>query len=132
MKNRYARVQILTYLFLFTFFSSTTSADIVSGDILVPETNTTTRTLGGDASFSLTAEEIPDVRLLANLFLVDAGVDVVINGTSLFTQFNDISEFGPTNVFVGTGVPIPPLIQSSLTHQIQTLTSLKFKTLTIY
>ena len=92
-------------MFLFTFFSSTTSADIVSGDILVPETNTTTRTLGGDASFSLTAEEIPDVRLLANLFLVDAGVDVVINGTSLFTQFNDISEFGPTNVFVGTGVP---------------------------
>ncbi len=107
MTNQYARVQILTYLFLFTFFSSTASADIVldSGAISVPSIDTTMPQSGGIASFSLTAAEIPDVELIADLFIVDAGVDVVVNGTSLFTQFDDISQFGPTDVFVGTGVP---------------------------
>ena len=107
MTNQCALVQVLTYLFLITFFSGTTSADIVldSGSISVPKTNTTVPQLGGTASFSLTADQIPDVELLANLFIVDAGVDVVVNGTSLFTQFNDISQFGPTDVFVGTGFP---------------------------
>lgn len=59
--------------------------------------------LGGTATFNLQASEIPDVELLANFFIVDAGVDIVVNGTSLFPQFEDVSQFGPVAVFSGTG-----------------------------
>jgi len=59
----------------------------------------------GDATFNLTAADIPNVELLADFFLVDAGVDIVINGTSLFPQFDDISQFGPT-IFPGTGATL--------------------------
>ena len=58
---------------------------------------------GGTATFSVTAAEIPDVELLADFLIVDAGVDIVVNGTSLFPQFADISNFGPVPVFSGTG-----------------------------
>ena len=58
---------------------------------------------GGTATFSVTAAEIPDVELLADFLIVDAGVDIVVNGTSLFPQFTDISNFGPVPVFSGTG-----------------------------
>ena len=105
MTNQYARVQILTYLFLFTFFNSTASADIVldSGAISVQEPSGG-GFIGGISTFSLTTAEIPDVELLTNLFIVDAGVDIVVNGTSLFPQFIDVSQFGPDSVFLGTGV----------------------------
>lgn len=58
---------------------------------------------GGTATFSVTAAEIPDVELLADFLIVDAGVDIVVNGTSLFPQFFDISQFGNVPVFSGTG-----------------------------
>ena len=57
----------------------------------------------GTSTFSVTAAEIPDVELLADFLIVDAGVDIVVNGTSLFPQFADISNFGPVPVFSGTG-----------------------------
>ena len=58
---------------------------------------------GGTATFSVTAAEIPDVELLADFLIVDSGVDIVVNGTSLFPQFVDISQFGNVPVFSGTG-----------------------------
>ena len=58
---------------------------------------------GGTATFSVTAAEIPDVELLADFLIVDSGVDIVVNGTSLFPQFVDISQFGTVPVFSGTG-----------------------------
>lgn len=61
--------------------------------------------LGGTSTFSVTATEIPDVELLANFLIVDAGVEIVVNGTPLFPQFDDISQFGPVAVFSGTGEP---------------------------
>ena len=45
------------------------------------------------------------MELLANLTVVDAGVNIVINGTSLFPLFTDISQFGPESVFLNTGEP---------------------------
>ena len=59
--------------------------------------------LAGTATFSVTAAEIPDVELLADFLIVDAGVDIVVKGTSLFPQFVDISNFGNETVFSGTG-----------------------------
>ena len=55
--------------------------------------------LAGTTTFNLTAADIPNVELLADFFVVDAGVDIVINGTSLFPQFDDLSQFGNVTVF---------------------------------
>ncbi len=59
--------------------------------------------MAGTAMFNVSAAEIPNVELLANLTIVDAGVNVVINGTSLFPLYDDISQFGPESVFLNTG-----------------------------
>lgn len=104
MKNQYTRARTLTLFFLFTFFSATTYADIIDSGVISVAEPAGGGFIGGTSTFSLTAAEIPDVELLADLFIVDAGVDIVVNGTSLFPQFNDISQFGPTSVFLGTGV----------------------------
>lgn len=73
-----------------------------SGPIAVSEPSGT-GFLAGTATFNVAAADIPDVELLANFTVVDAGVNIVINGTSLFPLYNDISQFGPESVFLNTG-----------------------------
>ena len=60
--------------------------------------------LGGTSTFTLSAADIPDVELFADFSIVDAGVEVRVNGTSLFPLFNDVSQFSPDVVFLDTGV----------------------------
>ena len=91
-------------LVLVHFFSATTYADIIDSGVISVQEPAGGGFIGGVSTFSLTAAEIPDVELLADFFVVDAGVDIVVNGTSLFPQFNDVSQFGPDSVFLGTGV----------------------------
>ena len=60
--------------------------------------------LGGTSTFTLDASNIPDLELLANFSIVDAGVEVRVNGTPLFPPFDDVSQFSQDVVFVDTGV----------------------------
>ena len=60
--------------------------------------------VGGTSTFNLSGVNISDVELLANFGVVDAGVDIRINGTSLFPQFDDVSQFSSQVVFLDTGV----------------------------
>ena len=62
--------------------------------------------LGGTSTFTLSADDIPDLELLTNFSIVDAGVEIRVNGTSLFPLFDDISQFSQDLVFLDTGVTL--------------------------
>ena len=96
---------IILSLFLIIAFSSNTVADIVvdTGPVSVMEA-AGGGFLGGTSIFTLSAADIPDTELLANFNIVDAGVEIRVNGTSLFPLFDDVSQFSPDVVFLDTGV----------------------------
>ena len=102
-----------TLLIFVAFFTGNVAGDLVeldSGDITALEQRPNNGDaigpfLAGTSTFNVTAAEIPDVELLADFFLVDAGVRIEVNGTSLFPDFVDISNFGPEPVFTNTGEP---------------------------
>ena len=56
------------------------------------------------SQFSLTSADIPDVSFSANFFVIDAGIQVLVNGTPLFSTGNDVSQFGPRVFDTGLGV----------------------------
>lgn len=97
---------ILALVFLVTLSAGSASADIVisTGNISVSQ-GSGGGFLAGTSTFNVTTTDIADVELLANFSIVDAGVEVSVNGTSLFPSFDDISQFGPVSVFTGTGIP---------------------------
>ena len=93
-------------VFCFIVSATFVTGHVVGDTITLDEGDISTTTQGGLAgtsTFSVTAAEIPDVELLADFLIVDSGVDIVVNGTSLFPQFVDISQFGNVPVFSGTG-----------------------------
>ena len=93
-------------VFCFIVSATFVTGHVVGDTITLDEGDISTTTqdgLAGTSTFSVTAAEIPDVELLADFLIVDSGVDIVVNGTSLFPQFADISNFGPVPVFSGTG-----------------------------
>lgn len=93
-------------VFCFIVSATFVTGHAVGDTIILDEGDISTTTQGGlagTATFSVTAAEIPDVELLADFLIVDSGVDIVVNGTSLFPQFVDISQFGTVPVFSGTG-----------------------------
>ena len=93
-------------VFCFIVSATFVTGHAVGDTIILDEGDISTTTQGGlagTATFSVTAAEIPDVELLADFLIVDSGVDIVVNGTSLFPQFVDISQFGNVPVFSGTG-----------------------------
>ncbi len=96
----------LRAVFCFIVSATFVTGHVVGDTITLDEGDISTTTQGGLAgtsTFSVTAAEIPDVELLADFLIVDSGVDIVVNGTSLFPQFVDISQFGNVPVFSGTG-----------------------------
>ena len=96
----------LRAVFCFIVSATFVTGHAVGDTIILDEGDISTTTQGGLAgtsTFSVTAAEIPDVELLADFLIVDSGVDIVVNGTSLFPQFVDISQFGNVPVFSGTG-----------------------------
>ena len=96
----------LRAVFCFIVSATFVTGHAVGDTIILDEGDISTTTQGGlagTATFSVTAAEIPDVELLADFLIVDSGVDIVVNGTSLFPQFVDISQFGNVPVFSGTG-----------------------------
>ena len=93
-------------VFCFIVSATFVTGHVVGDTITLDEGDISTTTqdgLAGTSTFSVTAAEIPDVELLADFLIVDSGVDIVVNGTSLFPQFVDISQFGTVPVFSGTG-----------------------------
>ena len=103
-------IKFLLSLVLITAFSEGSYADIVlpSGDFAVErdfETeNANGRFLGATATFNLCGVDPQDIELLANFSIVDAGVEIRVNGTSLFQDFFDVSEFSQDLIFSNTGV----------------------------
>jgi len=57
-------------------------------------------------SFSLTSADIADVTFEANFELIDAGIEILVNGVSLFDTGPDVSQFGPA-VFSPNNLGIP-------------------------
>lgn len=55
------------------------------------------------STFELDALEIPDICFEANFDLIDAGIEILVNGQSLFNTGDDVSNFGP-QVFQPTAV----------------------------
>ena len=53
--------------------------------------------------FVLTSADIPNVTFDANFDIIDAGIEILVNGTSLFNTGDDLSNFGP-QVFTPTAV----------------------------
>ena len=60
--------------------------------------------LADTSNFNITLADIPNIELSVDFDIVDAGIEILVNGTRLFPQFFDISEFGPTQVFGGTNI----------------------------
>ena len=55
------------------------------------------------SQFSLASGDIPNVTFDANFNLIDAGIEIRVNGTSFFNTGDDVSNFGP-QVFQPTAV----------------------------
>ena len=55
------------------------------------------------SQFSLASGDIPDVIFEANFSVIDAGIQINVNGSTLFTTGDDVSNFGP-QVFQSTAV----------------------------
>ena len=55
------------------------------------------------AEFELTStDDIPNVSFLANFFLIDAGIAIVVNNIQLFSTGDDVSQFQSTRIFQTT------------------------------
>jgi len=56
-------------------------------------------------NFSLTSAEIADTTFEANFDFIDAGIEILVNGISLFATGDDVSQFngGNQTVFTQTG-----------------------------
>ena len=85
---------------------STLQADIVldSGAISTSELNANDAGgfLSASSSFTLVNSDIPNVQLETNFSLIDAGIEVIVNGTTLYSTGADLSNFGPAGLFVAT------------------------------
>lgn len=57
------------------------------------------------SQITLTNAEIPDITFEANFSPIDAGIEIIVNGNSLFSTGDDLSNFGP-QVFQPT--PVQP------------------------
>ena len=82
--------------------STSSQASVVDTGIISGTTSSTGSYVAASSTFNLTAAEIPTVELLANFAFIDDGVEIVVNGTSLFLA-PDLSQFGPQD-FVTSGV----------------------------
>ena len=108
---------ILAALFLLGSIPKNASAQTILNtdnnviNVSVPDGNSITDTpgeigfLAGSTTFDLATGDIPNVELLADLFTVDAGVNIVVNGTQLFDRFTDLSQFGFISVFENEVAP---------------------------
>ena len=98
-------IKFLLSIVAISALASNASGDIVlDSDIISVSQPSGGGFLAGTAMFDLTGIDPLDVELLASFDIVDAGVEIRINGTSLYPDFIDISQFGPEVVFLDTGV----------------------------
>ena len=88
-----ARAVLLLVLFAFLPLVSSASVVLDSGIISGTSANTG-NFIVASSQFSLTAADIPNVELLANFDIIDDGVEIRVNGQSLFLA-QELSQFGP-------------------------------------
>jgi len=67
-----------------SFFSDNQSAPGIPGGVIATST------------FNLNAADIPNVSFESNFTFLDAGVEVIVNGVSLFSTGADVSNFRPS------------------------------------
>ena len=90
-----------------TLTTSPLAADIV-GDFDGPNITTNNPTVVQTIDFDVA--NVNDIVLEANFFIVDAGIQILVNNQELFATGTDTSQFGPDNIFVSSlldGTPAP-------------------------
>ena len=96
-----------TLAFALFLFSTHLKADIV-GDFDGPGIPTNDPTVVQTIDFDVA--NVNDIVLEANFFIVDAGVQILVNNQELFATGTDVSQFGPPNIFDSfllDGTPAP-------------------------
>ena len=96
-----------TLAFALFLFSTHLKADIV-GDFDGPNITTIDPTVVQTIDFDVA--NVNDIVLEANFFIVDAGIQILVNNQELFATGTDASQFGPPNIFVSSlldGTPAP-------------------------
>ena len=91
-------------LWLAIVFSLSLFQNLSVADIVVDQGTIDVSTDGGfeSSTFTLSALQIADTELFTDFFVIDDGVEIVVNGTSLFLSA-DTSQFGAQD-FVPTAV----------------------------
>ena len=98
------RIKSFFSLVLIVAFCSSSFGDIVETTAFQNEAPSGTFLQAGTFTFNLNGVDPDDVQLVTNFYSIDAGVDIQVNGTSLFPQYTDISQFSDQLVFLNTGV----------------------------
>ena len=108
MLNRSTTAQLRAFLVTF-FLISIASSLPLSADVCLDSGSFSRSEPSGTgfvvatSQFSLTSADIPDVTLETNFTVIDAGIEIIVNGVTLYSTGNDVSNFGP-QVFVPTAV----------------------------
>ena len=97
-----------TLAFALFLFSTHLKADIV-GDFDGPGIPTDDPTVVQTIDFDVA--NVNDIVLEANFFIVDAGIQILVNNQELFATGTDATQFGPDNIFVSSLLDGTPALQ---------------------
>ena len=97
-----------TLAFALFLFSTHLKADIV-GDFDGPGIPTNDPTVVQTIDFDVA--NVNDIVLEANFFIVDAGIQILVNNQELFATGTDATQFGPDNIFVSSLLDGTPALQ---------------------
>ena len=87
-------LSLIVFLVLALGFHFNCEADIVIDDGTFSSSTTSTgEFVSGTSNFTLTATQIPNVEFYADFLVIDDGVEIIVNGTSLFASL-ETSQFG--------------------------------------
>ena len=74
-------------------------------DFMMPDANNAGGFVVATSEFSLNSDaDRLNTSFAANFFVIDAGIEIFVNGTRLFSTGNDVSHFGPRVFDTGLGI----------------------------
>lgn len=98
---------IFTFVAAIALTTSTLRADIISGDFSGPGAQQAPNGVSFSPAIITDVQTIvfdvanvDDVTFEANFTLIDAGIQILVNGTPLFTTPSDVTQFGPEGTFI--------------------------------
>lgn len=96
-------VQFIAALALFCTSNASAAIVLDSGNIAGSSSSVGSQVVAV-SMFNLTGAEIPRTQLAADFLLIDDGVEIIVNGTSLFAA-TELSQFGPQDFVVTPNQP---------------------------